>query len=363
MGFIGAHAQVNPIFVGNLPLEIDESSGLEFTSEDNLWSHNDTDFDPRIFKVDETGVLISSLDLTNVTVVDFEDVAFDGLINFYIGDFGNNLNDRTDLKVYKIPNPELLSGSIVPEVINFTLSDQSAFPPSENNMNFDIEAMFFFNDHLHLFTRNRTNPFDGLIKHYKLPAEAGEHVAQLQGAFFGNLSDEYSSATGADISPDGTRMALLTEGSVFLFYDYTGDDFFNGQSHYNFFDDVTSKEGLVFIDACQIMICEESPDGINPGRLLSLNSCDLVPIGIENSTFEEAYFNVNVLSNSIMLESRYSSEFRIEIYDSKGSILYSEKESSNLHNVDTNNYKSGTYVIRLTNDNGTQVYKILITSR
>gem|GEM_PF-4354992 len=183
---------------------------------------------------------------------------------------------RTDLKIYIVEDPaSSLNGAALSEQISFSLSDQTEFPPADDNLNFDIESMAHFNGQLNLFTRNRTSPYNGETKWYTLDDQAGTHVAQLQSTFFGNLSPTFSSITAADVSPNGERLALLTRGAVYLFTSAVGGDFFSGDVEYNFFTFSSNLEGITFLDNCQLLIGEES-SGDNNGRLFDLNSCDIV---------------------------------------------------------------------------------------
>lgn len=350
MGSLDAKAQVDPIFVSTIPLEIDESSGLEFTSINSLWSHNDTDNDPLIMNMDASGNYLGDLELSGVVPVDFEDVAYDGSFNFYIGEFGNNENDRTDLKIYKIPNPDLLIGTVNPEIVNFTLSDQVLFPPPNSQKNFDIEAMFYFNGSIHLFSKNRTNPFDGLIKHYKLNPGPGTQVAELQNTYFANLSENHASITGADISPDGTRIALLTNSSIFLFTEFNSDNFFDGTQTYNFFNGASPKEGITFIDECTVMISEES-DGLGtPGDLYSLNTCSIVPLSLDDIPGFNSV-RINYFDGIIGINTEIAT-FDMEIYNSAGSrVAYTKSRGNEIH-IDINHLSPGLYGLKIISENG-----------
>lgn len=85
-----------------LPTIIDESSGLETTSNGEFWSFNDSNGAPALYQFDTTGTLNRVLNINNATNVDWEDMTKDGAGNLYVGDFGNNDNDRRNLVVYKI---------------------------------------------------------------------------------------------------------------------------------------------------------------------------------------------------------------------------------------------------------------------
>ena len=348
MGFYWANAQIDPIFISTMPTQVDESSGLARTGPNSIWTHNDTDNDARIFNLDNSGNFLEQLELTGLNPVDFEDVCFDGLINFYVGDFGNNLNDRTDLKVYKIPNPDLLDISASPEVINFSLSDQSQFPPSGTQLNFDIEAMVYSNENLHLFSRNRTDPFNGLIKHYKLNPTPGTQVAELQGTYFGNLSENHSGITGADISQDGSRLVLLSNSALFTFTEFDADDFFGGIQTYNFFSENTSKEGITFVDNCNVRISEESYTNGDLGNFYSLNTCDIVS-SIKTIDNSSSFQVVN--SNSKLIINSIQPNFKADIYNISSQLIVSTSTKNGGLTIDLEGLPKAFYLLKLQTDN------------
>ena len=344
MGSICVNAQIDPIFISTMPVQVDESSGLSTTGANSIWTHNDTDSDARIFNLDLSGNFLEQLELTGVVPVDFEDVCFDGIINFYVGDFGNNLNDRTDLRIYKIPNPDLLDISVSPELINFSLSDQLQFPPSQEQMNFDIEAMVYFNGSLHLFSRNRTNPFNGLIKHYKLNSAPGDQIAELQGTYFANLSENHSAITAADISPDGSRLVLLSNSALFTFTEFENDNFFGGIQTYNFFSENTSKEGVSFVDDCNLRISEESNTNGDPGIFYSLNTCDIVSSVQRIDHLEE--FTVMKDINGLIINS-LRSNFIVEMYNATGQLINSASTICGSLTIDLYDLPPAFYILKI----------------
>jgi hypothetical protein len=50
-------------------------------------------------------ICLKRLLLQNVLNIDIEDVAQDEHQNFYLADIGNNSNNRRNLRIYKISNP------------------------------------------------------------------------------------------------------------------------------------------------------------------------------------------------------------------------------------------------------------------
>jgi hypothetical protein len=192
--------------IGELPSVLTESSGMTVASgKPSFWVHNDGGNDPEIYEVDLQGVLLSTLFVKGLNNVDWEDITRDPRGNVYVGDFGNNGNNRQDLTIYRI-NPK----TAAIDRINFRYADQTSFPPIKQERTFDCEAMFFYRDSLYLFSKNRGT--DDRAKLYAVPAKPGDYVLTPRDRIFLN-----SEVTGADIAPDGKRFALLSYGKLFFF--------------------------------------------------------------------------------------------------------------------------------------------------
>ncbi len=206
-----------------LPLQIIETSGLAFF-DNQLWTHNDAGNEDKIYQIDTTdGTILNTVIIANSNNEDWEDLAEDDT-HLYIGDFGNNDGDRMDLKIYKVLKSQLASGIATAEVIEFSFSDQIDFTPSNNNTDYDCEAFFFYNDSLHLFSKNWV---DQRTRHYVMPSEPGSYIAQLRESM-----DVQGLITGADISDDGVVGLIGYNFSgvniVWLCFDYQGTNFFSG---------------------------------------------------------------------------------------------------------------------------------------
>lgn len=327
------YSQIDPQIIGFVPTLIDEASGLECPTEISCWTFNDSGDNSRLFKVAPNGTFISQTILENANHQDYEDITRSEDGRYFIGDFGNNQNDRQNLRIYIIEDLEMAGSSVATEVIEFQYSDQTDFPPSNSEMNFDVEAMIHFQDSLFLFTRNRTNPYNGLTKFYSLSDESGTQTATLRGALFGNLSETYNSVTGADISPDGNRIALLSEGSITIL---TGiqSGISNAVPHYNYFSFTNDLEGISFIDDCRVRIIEE---GVN-ASLYELNTCNIIT-GIDDlSTVTPT---IMVKGNEIVT-SGFKDIQKVQLLDGLGSLIHSSKTT---HNLDLSAVPVGLYLI------------------
>ena len=206
-----------------LPTLILETSGLAFF-ENQLWTHNDAGNEDKIYQIDTTdGTILNTVIIANSDNKDWEDLAEDGT-HLYIGDFGNNDGDRTDLKIYKVPKSQLASGIATAEVIEFSFADQTDFTPSNNNTDYDCEAFFFYNDSLHLFSKNW---IDQQTRHYVVPSQSGTYVAEVVEAM-----DVQGLITGADINENGVVALVGYNFSgvniVWFCFDYDETNFFSG---------------------------------------------------------------------------------------------------------------------------------------
>jgi hypothetical protein len=217
-----------------------------------------------LWRIDLRGGHVLEQRLLPVPNRDWEDLASDTKGYLYIGDFGNNLNRRRDLCIFKY-HPE----TGVTDSILFAYPDQKGFPPAtENERVFDCEAMIFFRDSLYLFTKGRFNGRH-FTKEYVLPAQPGRYVAQLRDSAY--LRKRVVS--GAAISSDGRTLALTsyyvkmylksipsTKATVWYFFDPTGDG--------RFFKSRPDRRRLPkFLIARQF----ESIVEVQPGRWMAAN--------------------------------------------------------------------------------------------
>ncbi len=233
--------------VGMLPNQINESSGLAlgntegtfFTMNDDTWNE--------IYEINQSGKLIKTHVIAGSKNCDWEELAKDTSNNLFIGDIGNNNNQRKDLKIY-ITNLASHEDSL--KTITFRYEDQKDFPPLKKDKNFDCEAFFYFKDSLYLFSKNRGNKTEKL---YTIPAKQGNYVAK-------NIAQIKlkGMVTAADISPDGSKFALLTYGYIYLFNVLNQKINFSSPRACIKFSKAKQAEGIVFINNDDMLICNEN---------------------------------------------------------------------------------------------------------
>lgn len=209
----GAHA-TRISRAGKLPVELNECSGMIMNDSVSFWGLNDSGGKAELYKVSIDGSLLETIAIPGAANIDWEALTKDAYGNLYIGDFGNNRNQRTNLRIYKynIENREL-------GTIHFSYADQIGFPPPANQMNYDAEAFFWYNDSLYIFSKNRGHKN---VKIYSLPDQPGIYKSDITDSMY--IS---SMVTDAAISPDQSTFSLLTYGKIFDFSLDSGVNFAN----------------------------------------------------------------------------------------------------------------------------------------
>lgn len=190
-------ARYKPRFFASLPSILNETSGLLLLNG-QLWTINDSGNLPEIYQLDRTdGNVLRTVVIRNSVNTDWEGITQDDY-SVYIGNFGNNAGNRTDLQILKITKNDLLNqanDTVGAEYIHFIYPDQTNFMPAFNQTDFDCEAFFCHNDSLHLFSKNW---IDLYTKHYVLPVIPGNHKARLAERFNANglITDASINSTG-----------------------------------------------------------------------------------------------------------------------------------------------------------------------
>jgi sugar lactone lactonase YvrE len=253
-------------------LHLDEVSGLQLVNG-ILWAHEDSGNKNELYKIDPKTGKHESVTVDGIKNTDWEDITADKEGNLYIGDTGNNDNDRRDLAIHKLnaSNPAQLDYTI-----SFYYPEQKDFPPKKKERNFDCEAFFIHNGYFYLFSKNRSAQSDGTVFIHKLENRRGYHSAAPAGSFVSCDNFRKCAIAGADISPDGKTVALISGGKLWLITNFKGDDFANGTITPYSLGDVTQKEGICFADNNTLLIADERSKKIG-GNLYKLSIKDLKP--------------------------------------------------------------------------------------
>ncbi|WP_022826083.1 T9SS type A sorting domain-containing protein [Hymenobacter norwichensis] len=354
-----------------LPADIAETSALQYTSQ-QLWTLNDSGNSPLLYKLDPaTGNITQRVRIGNFPNVDWEDLAADAQY-LYIGDFGNNNGDRTDLRILRVRKADINSAAldtVDAQAIQFSYPDQTTFTPGTNNHNFDCEALFYANDSLHLFTKNWA---DRQTKYYTVPATPGTHVARLKARFNVN-----GLITAASVNPTGTEACLLgynnSNGSTFLWLlsDFTGTKFFAGNKRRIELPNaiqIGQAEGVTFIDRYRLYLSNERITNIItiPQRLYELNTSPWLATPMATATsapLESAQVFPNPARQSVTVQraAGVTGSVEVSLQNMQGQTLLSTaiQPTQMAQTINLVPYPAGSYVLRIKSSAGTFSRKIV----
>ena len=221
-----------------------------------------------LFCIDTLGNLVRSLQL-NHRNQGWEGLAFDREGTLYVGAFGNNKNDKRELKIYVVPNPDSIKENVYTAgVIRYHYQDQRTYPANDAEKNFDMDALVATDDALFLFSKNRTKPFNGYTKIYKLPKKPGTFEAVPYDSIYlgsGPMIDRW--VTGADLSPDGNSLVLLSHQYLWVIRGFHDQKFSTGTIERISMEHFSHKAGVVFARNNQLYVVDELEFGLLGGNL------------------------------------------------------------------------------------------------
>lgn len=243
--------------LGKFPSKLTEVSGMETSAQGDIWVIQDSGNKDEVYKMDTTAQILETYAIDHAKNKDWEDLALDAQGNLYIGDFGNNTNERKDLTIYKVTHTEFDKKEPNAKKIQFNYPQQKRFPPKKNELLFDTEGFFHWQGFLYIFTKNRTRPYTGETLAYRIPDTEGNYDAEFLGSLFLCKDQDHCSVTGADISPDGKTIALLSYGFVFLLTDFDFPNISKAQSKIINLDCDTQIESISFLDNDTLLLADE----------------------------------------------------------------------------------------------------------
>lgn len=264
---------------------ISEMSGIVGNPLDgSFWVHNDSGDAPRLFALDTAGRVRIPANLSreyfgeearpgarpwpgvlieNADNRDWEDVASDG-VNLYIADLGNNMNLRRDLGIHVVPWAALdaTQTASATRFIPVHYPEQVGFPPRERH--FDSESLFFADGSLYVITKHReefpSRQMQAGANLYRLDSWSETESNAL------TLLDHHpdlTAATGAELSPDGRTLAVLSYTAIWLFERPGGGDaWLSAPSRKLEIDTGAARqvEAITWLDAETLIVTNEQRD-------------------------------------------------------------------------------------------------------
>jgi hypothetical protein len=183
---------------------ITESSGLAASRRypGVIWTHNDSSSNPFLFAMRRNGTSIRAFPVSGAALIDWEDLGIDSSGNLYVADIGANGMGRSHVAIHRVrePNP---FGRVRNVRIERTWLVR--FPGTRE----DCEGFFVSRGFGYLVTKQEIG---GTVTIYGFPLAARGRSILLRRI---STVDVPSDVTGASISRDAARLALITdEGPV-----------------------------------------------------------------------------------------------------------------------------------------------------
>lgn len=250
-------------YIPKLTSELNEISGL-ISYDDLFWGFNDSGGEPMLYGFGMSGQINRKIPIINASNKDWESITQDES-HIYVGDFGNNFGNRQDLCIYKIDKEQIVKSKeqntgVEAQKLEIRYAQQNDFSRSSVATSFDCEAMVEFKESLYLFSKDWA---DRKSVYYKAATNESNQVLAAVDTF-----DVKGLITGADINPDGKKLALLGyenyKAFIWLFTDFKEDNFFKGNALRIDLPDLddAQTEGICFLGNDSILVSSESSRGI-----------------------------------------------------------------------------------------------------
>lgn len=242
-----------------LPKKLKEVSGITLSKDKKtIWTIEDRGNKNAVYGLNEDGQMVAKIPVENSENTDWEDIISDQQGNIYIGDFGNNDNDRKDLAILKTDLKDVNQTTTkVIQTTKFHYQGQTDFPPKKSNLLYDCEAFVEMNGNFYLFTKNRSKGFDGTFLVFQVPNKEGDFEAKLIGKL--QLQGGYNDAaiTSATINSTKDKIVLLTHKNIHVLTGFTANDFSTAKIQKIPLNHNSQKEAIVFHDDNTLMIADE----------------------------------------------------------------------------------------------------------
>lgn len=234
--------------------DLKEISGLALFQDTLLIAMNDSGNKPILFFMNFKGKVLHSCKLTNAKNNDWEDLTIDSKGFVYIADCGNNENKRKDLVILKVDAQlAFTKDSVKAEKLNFTYEDQIAFPPKEEEKNFDCESIYWNNDSIFMVTKSYAKPWTGISNIYGISTTGKQQVAvKRDSLMIGKTGWRLDAVTSADYKDN--HLYVLTYNRM-IDFEYIDGTFVKKNDYV--FKDYNQKEAILSLSSNQFFVAAE----------------------------------------------------------------------------------------------------------
>lgn len=244
--------------VVDLPPILEESSALICINDSTFITLNDSGNKPELYVFNQKGEVYHTCFIKNAKNVDWEAMTTDGENRIFIGDIGNNKNKRKNLGIYTVQKDEvLLKDSTEAKFFSFSYPEQKSFPPPNDSLYFDAEALIYKNDSLFIFTKNRTEPFDGKALLYGLSTEVKKQEAKLY-PYIQLKKSSWLEDSVTDAFYENEQLFLLTYSKIYVF-EYKGGVY--EETDVIIMENITQKEAVFYLNGTLYLTDEKSKLG------------------------------------------------------------------------------------------------------
>jgi hypothetical protein len=237
--------------------------------ENTFWVHGDSGTPDRIYAINEDGEIISNDEdyrgakVKGAKNLDWEDIAIGENGTLILADIGNNCECRDDLKIFILeePNPKDDEVEVLREY-------EVSYPEREDwfgrlmRSNYNSEAIFQVDGVIYILTKQ---PRKTILFKLKEPKE--DEINQLE------MIESFSTnqyVTAADVSSDGSLVAILTYDQVMVF-NFNPEGFLNTSYRTAFLEGGEQIESIGF-NGNDLIIAEEN------GHLYRIGLDDLIQV-------------------------------------------------------------------------------------
>ncbi|MCA9133299.1 MAG: hypothetical protein KDA45_09100 [Planctomycetales bacterium] len=185
-----------------------ESSGLAEVRGQELWSHNDSGDEPRLFVFGQDGSALGEVHLPEAEAVDWEDMCSftrDGRQYVAVGDVGDNGATRRYVVLYVIEVPPRAPAAQPPAIIQLPLAARVEVTYPDGPVNCEALAYDPRKQVFVLATKELLT-----CRLFEVDARRLQGTQRLQARQVSQIT--LPLVTGGDISPDGQLMVLSTYG-------------------------------------------------------------------------------------------------------------------------------------------------------